>query len=76
METPGDGLAVLALLPEKAVEVGESWSVPDWGLQMLTATEAVMKSEMTCKLERVEKNVAYITFKGSLKGATGGSPCS
>ncbi|MAT15343.1 MAG: hypothetical protein CMJ46_08750 [Planctomyces sp.] len=75
LETPGDSLAVVALLPERSVEIGDSWSVPDWALQMLTATDAVLKNEMTCTLDKVEANVAYISFKGSLEGATGGSPC-
>ncbi|MCA9040200.1 MAG: hypothetical protein KDA65_07645 [Planctomycetaceae bacterium] len=75
LETPGDSLAIVALLPDKPVEVGDSWSVPDWAFQMLTASEAVMKSDLTCTLDRVERNVAHVSFQGSLEGATGGSPC-
>ncbi|QDU79914.1 hypothetical protein Pla110_16340 [Polystyrenella longa] len=76
LETPGDSLAITALLPGESVEVGDSWSVPDWAFQMLTATEAVLKSKMSCTLDRVEGNVAHISFKGDLEGATGGSPCT
>jgi hypothetical protein len=73
LEVPGDSLAMLALLPVKLVEPGDTWEPESWAAQMLTSMEAVLKSEMTCKLEKVTGDIAYVSFEGKIEGATDGS---
>ena len=73
LRTPGDSLAALPLLPPKAVDVGETWKTDSWVIQTLTSTDAVVKSDLTCRLESAEGGVAKVTFAGSLEGATAGA---
>lgn len=73
LNSPGDCLPVCALLPDSAVEVGETWTPDRWVLQSLTGLEAVLKSELTCKLESVADDLASISFKGKIDGATVGA---
>lgn len=73
LNSPGDCLPVNALLPNSEVEVGETWTPDRWVLQSLTGLEAVLKSELTCKLESVENELAVISFKGKIDGATVGA---
>jgi len=74
LHTPGDSLALPALLPDKEVAVGDSWSPPSWAAQLFAGVEAVTKSELKCTLMSVEASVAKIKFEGQLEGATGGAP--
>ena len=73
LNSPGDSLPVIALLPQSNVEVGEVWTPDRWVIQSLTGLEAVLKSELTCKLESVEDDLAVISFQGSIDGATVGA---
>jgi len=73
LRIPGDSLAVLALLPDSAVEAGETWKVPYWALPLLTGVESVEKGEVACKLEAVKPGEARINFSGDLSGATTGA---
>ena len=73
LDGPGDSLAMPALLPPRAVAVGDVWSPENWVIQMLTGTDAVLKSRLECKLESVRTDVARITFQGNLKGAVDGA---
>ncbi len=73
LNSPGDSLPVLALLPQSEVEVGEVWTPDRWVLQSLTGLEAVLKSELTCQLDSVADDIATITFKGKIEGATVGA---
>ena len=73
LNIPGDSLGMLSLLPSSAVEIGETWKPALWAVQMLTSTEAVEKSELTCKLESVSAETALVSFQGTLEGASLGS---
>jgi hypothetical protein len=73
LHTPGDGLAVLGLLPPRAVEVGDAWTPESWVLQMLTGTEALLKGDMTCRLESVADGRANVSFDGRTEGAVDGT---
>lgn len=73
LEVPGDSLALLSLLPPRPVRVGESWEPESWAGQMLTGTEAVLESSLTCKLESVTDDLARVSFNGSIDGATAGA---
>ena len=74
LRRPGDSLAVLGLLPIEEVEVGGEWTPESWVAQTLTGTEAVLKSELTCRLESATANEARVTFTGDVEGATDGAP--
>ncbi len=73
LRIPCDSLAVLALLPESAVESGETWKVADWALPLLTGVESVEKGAVTCKLEAVKPGEVRINFSGDVSGATTGA---
>ncbi|HUG90958.1 MAG TPA: hypothetical protein VML55_09000 [Planctomycetaceae bacterium] len=74
LRRPGDSLAVLGLLPLAEIEVGGEWTAESWVAQTLTGTEAVLASDLTCKLESAADGVARVTFQGTLEGATEGTP--
>lgn len=74
IRAPADSLALPALLPEKEVAVGDSWTPPSWAVQLFAGVEAVTKSELKCKLTSVEQRIAKIRLDGELEGATAGAP--
>jgi hypothetical protein len=76
LRIPCDSLAMLALLPESAVEPGESWKAADWALPLLTGVESVEKGAVKCKLESVNPEEARISFSGTVSGATTGAAAS
>jgi hypothetical protein len=73
LQVPGDGLAVLGLLPQTKVEVGQKWTAESWAVQMLTGTEALLKSSVSCELESVKDQLARVKFDGSVEGAIQGA---
>jgi hypothetical protein len=73
IRSPADSLALISLLPSTEVEVGDKWTVPGWAFQMLTALDAVVKGELECTLDSVEKGIAKIKMSGTLEGAAVGS---
>jgi len=73
LQMPGDGLAVLGLLPQTKVEVGQKWTVENWAAQMLTGTEALLKSSVACELESVRNQRAKIRVSGNVEGAIQGA---
>ncbi len=73
LRTPGDSLAILGLLPGKMVAVGESWKPDSWVIQTLTGVEAVLKSDLSCRLESVANQQAKVTFEGRIEGAIVGA---
>ena len=73
LRTPGDSLSIQGLLPASEVEVGQEWHPPSWAIQMLTATDAVLKHELVCRLESVESAVAKVSFSGKIEGAIAGA---
>ncbi len=76
LRIPCDSLAMLALLPETAVEAGETWKGPDWALPLLTGVESVEKGALTCKLESIQGGEATVHFSGNAGGATTGAAAS
>lgn len=73
IRTPGDSLALLGLLPREAVSIGDTWKPESWVVQMVSGLEAMLKGEITCKLEEATTTTARITFNGSAEGATLGA---
>ncbi len=70
---PGDSLAIWGLLPEKTVEVGDTWDCENWVAQVLSDVNAVFKNELACKLESVDDGIAKISFGGAVAGASDGA---
>ena len=73
LQVPGDSLAVHGLLPPNPIEPDGTWEPESWAIQMLTGTEAVLKSSLSCKLDSVTGDLAKVTFKGQIEGATAGA---
>lgn len=76
LELTGEHLDVLAihgLLPDKEVSVGDKWDVPFNVAQALTGVDAVIKTKLECKFEKIERNHAIITLSGDLEGISKGS---
>ncbi|MCA8983475.1 MAG: hypothetical protein KDA76_06930 [Planctomycetaceae bacterium] len=73
LNLPGDPLTVMAALPVADVEVGESWSIPEWAAQMFVGVEAATTTRLTGKLLAVEEQVARLQFIGEVAGATTGA---
>ncbi|MHC4879607.1 MAG: hypothetical protein ACYTGL_24395 [Planctomycetota bacterium] len=73
LSTPGDSLALHALLPDGEVEAGATWQPAYWVIPLLTGVEAVSKHELTCKLEKVDDKFAVIAVEGSVEGAIDGA---
>jgi hypothetical protein len=63
-----DTLALIGLLPGRAVAVGDTWKISEAVTQGLCSFEGITTQELTCKLEGVEKNVARISIKGTATG--------
>ncbi len=75
LSSPGDTLSAVALLPNNEVEIGEKWNPDQWVMQMLTDTEAAVKSKLTCELVSVVRKQAKIKITGEIEGASVGSAC-
>ena len=73
LRTPGDSLALIALLPDSAVEAGSTWKPPHWVIQTLTGVEAVTESELSCRIDRLDERYAIIVLDGQIEGAILGS---
>ncbi len=76
IRAPGDSLALLGLLPPADVAVGDTWKPDSWAVQMLTGLEAMLKGELTCKLEETNARAARVSFNGNAEGATLGANAS
>jgi Family of unknown function (DUF6263) len=61
-----------ALLPSKAVAIGDSWTPSNEVLAQLMRWDIVTQSDVTLKLNRVENNVAIIDVAGKLSGGKEG----
>jgi hypothetical protein len=63
-----DTLSVPGLLPGKKVSAGETWKVPNAVAQYLCHFDGLTEQDLTCKLESVTGNVAYVTVSGTARG--------
>lgn len=71
---PCDSLGFIALLPLAPVEISEEWTPAPWVAQFLARLEASTKSELKCRLIKVQGDIASVSFQGSVKGAVQGTP--
>lgn len=74
LDMPGDPLAIVALLPDRQVAVGDTWKPADWAVQMLTAIEAAEESSLECTLDSVDGDRASVSFTGRMAGVRLGAP--
>jgi hypothetical protein len=63
-----DTLTLIGLLPQKEVTLGATWKITDAVAQALCAFEGLTTQDLTCKLEKVEDNVAHVSVKGPATG--------
>lgn len=73
LKSPGDSLALAALLPAVSVEESSTWEPPYWTLPMLTGIEAVSKSSLKCKVGKIDDQYVVIQVSGGVEGATLGA---
>lgn len=73
LRTPADNLLLVGLLPLEEVKVGSTWKPSDWVMSALAGVEAVSKSELTCKLDKLDDRFAIISFEGNITGAIQGA---
>lgn len=73
LNTPGDPLAIVPLLPRTPIRVGEEWNAETFAVQMLTDLDAMVNGSVTCELESVDDRVARVVFEGSAEGAAVGA---
>jgi hypothetical protein len=63
-----DTMSIPGLLPGKKVNAGETWKVTNSVAQCLCHFDGLTEQDLTCKLESVTGNVAYVTFGGTATG--------
>jgi hypothetical protein len=63
-----DTLSLPALLPGKAVAVGETWTLPSSVVQALCNFEGLTEQKLVGKLEAIEDDKAVFSIKGSATG--------
>jgi len=63
-----DTLTLPGLLPDKEVAVGATWKVRDLVAQVLCDLDGLSKHDLTCKLEKVESNLATVSVAGKVEG--------
>jgi hypothetical protein len=60
------------LLPNRLVAVGETWTLGSEWMAPLVGLDAVHRSTVECKLDRVEKGVAIVHCQGAISGSAAG----
>ncbi len=63
-----DTLALVGLLPNRAVKVDETWKIGNGVAQALCSFEGLAAQDLTGKLVEVKDNVARVTVEGSATG--------
>ena len=63
-----DTLAVPGLLPRRETKVGDTWQVPRDVMLALVDFDAIEKADVTGKLEKIDGDLAYISFRGLVQG--------
>ncbi len=70
--------ALLGLLPQRTVAVGERWQADEAAVRELTDLEKIDAGGLECRLERLvnvgRKRLARVTFTGTVKGVSEDGP--
>ncbi|MGC1273753.1 MAG: DUF6263 family protein [Planctomycetaceae bacterium] len=70
---PGDPLVLAALLPDREVSVGETWTPDAWAGPAMAGTEVSLNQKTTCRLDSVRDGQATVSFTAQIDGATKGA---
>lgn len=63
-----DTLSLPALLPGKAVAIGETWTLPSNVVQALCNFEGLTEQKLVCKLESIDNDKAVFRISGTATG--------
>ncbi|MBM4089441.1 MAG: hypothetical protein FJ276_08430 [Planctomycetes bacterium] len=72
IDLPASSTLIGGWLPTKAVSVGEVWHLDGQVLATLLGLDAVNQSDLQCKLDRIEGQLAVVHAQGNVSGAVGG----
>lgn len=72
VQAPGDPLALTGLLPEKAVDIGDTWVIPDATAKSLSDYDALASNSLRAKLETLDDSSARVRVAGEIRGAARG----
>jgi hypothetical protein len=72
VQVPGEPLALVGLLSEKPVKVGDRWSVSDEAARNLSDYDVVAKNGLEAKLESIDEAAAKIQIGGQVRGSARG----
>jgi hypothetical protein len=68
-----DTLGLPGLLPAKEVKLGETWKPANAAVQTLLDLDGLVHHDLTCKLDKVESEVATVSVTGSAEGISLGA---
>jgi hypothetical protein len=64
--------ALIGMLPEGAVNIGDHWNASKASLQVLTDMTKIEEGEVSCRLDKVmtleKRHIARVEFSGSIRG--------
>ena len=63
-----DTLGLPGLLPARPVKVGDSWKPANAAVQTLLDLDGLVGQDLTCKLDKVEKELASVSVTGTASG--------
>ena len=72
IDVQGNSARLHALLPDKAIKVGDSWPNTNNALKDILGLDAIAKSDVKSRLVKIEAGVAKLEMSGSLEGAIDG----
>jgi hypothetical protein len=72
IQVPASGLALEALLPQRATNIGSQWQLSESTVARLLNLEAISQQDITCTLDSAKENIAIISLAGKVTGAVGG----
>lgn len=68
-ELPGNSLLIDKLLPNRWVELGETWELSNQALCGLLGLEAIKENHLKAELAKVTDSIALVELSGSVTGA-------
>jgi hypothetical protein len=72
VSVPANSAMIDVLLPNRLVVVGETWKLSSDWIAPLVGLDAVHRSTVECKLDRVEKGLAIVHCQGAISGSVAG----
>ncbi len=72
VDAPGSSTVLAAILPAKAIAIGDEWKLNNQTVARLLGLEAVSEQEIVAKLTKVEDSLAIFSLEGKVTGAVGG----